>query len=270
MGFTIISQYADADTSGSIPFRDRPGGLALLNRALVGGIQHIITSKQDRLGRDTMNTIATVRALWEAGIVPHFTAEGGALPRTSQNQLLFEIKASVANYELNLIRERTTMVLRHKARRGELTGTIPYGWDCAYTFADGHVTVRGVAYSTTTAKDPTPERLALERESAVALAEHGQILTSLLVPNTTEQHWLRQIATWRGYRGPELPLRTQHMSFKAIADHLNQRGIPSKSGGRWQCGNVDGLLHARRSQQLLSVQAFAQQQEPPTDQAQAA
>ena len=256
MGLTIISQYADADISGSTPFLERPGGRALLNRAQLGGIQHIVTSKQDRLGRDTIDTIATVRALWEAGITPHFTAEGGALPRTSQNQLLFEIKASVANYELNIIRERTTTILRHKARLGELTGTIPYGWDCSYTYGDGHVEVRAVALSPT--------------DLAVAAAAHGGILTKLVVPNDTEQHWLRQIADWRGYRGPGLPLRHPHLSLKAIADRLNTAGVPSKTGGRWQCGNVDGLLKARRTQQLLSNVQTSTQQEPPADQQQAA
>ena len=128
--------YEDEDVSGSIQFLERSGGFALMTRLTHGDVLHLITSKQDRLGRDTLDTIATIRKIWEMGITPHFTAEGGAFPRTPQNELLFEIKASVAQYERNLIGERTRAVLQHKFKRGELTGNVPFGYDCLYTFAD--------------------------------------------------------------------------------------------------------------------------------------
>ena len=103
----LAEPYADPDVSGSIPFVERAGGKALMARLQHGDVKHLVTAKQDRLGRDTLDTIATIRRVWELGITPHFTAEGGAFPRTPQNELLFEIKASVAQYERNLIRDRT-------------------------------------------------------------------------------------------------------------------------------------------------------------------
>jgi len=63
-------------------------------------------------------------------------AGGGAFPRTPQNEQLFEIKASVAQYERNLVRDRTRAVMQHKFSQGQLTGNVPFGFDCLYTFAD--------------------------------------------------------------------------------------------------------------------------------------
>jgi len=177
---TLFGQtYEDPDTSGSIWFTERPGGNALLTRLQFGDVKHLITAKQDRLGRDTLDTIATIREVWNIGITPHFTAEGGAFPRTPQNELLFEIKASVAQYERNLIRDRTRAVMRHKFNQGQLTGNVPYGFDCLYTFADGTT------------------RLSPRALSASELP--GKPISKQLLANLPEQQLLRQMrasAAW--------------------------------------------------------------------------
>ena len=91
----------DEDTSGSIPFRERTQGGRLFRE--LGTCRALVTTEQDRIGRDTLDIIATIRALWQLGAVPHFIAEGGALPRSPENELRMEIKASVAQYERNKI-----------------------------------------------------------------------------------------------------------------------------------------------------------------------
>jgi putative DNA-invertase from lambdoid prophage Rac len=125
----------DEDTSGSIPFREREHG----GRLLAEITQHvslsvnlaIVTTEQDRIGRDTLDIIATIRAIWQLGAVPHFIAEGGALPRSPENELRMEIKASVAQYERNKIRQRIQSKLDGKRAHGELCGTLSYGWNVA-------------------------------------------------------------------------------------------------------------------------------------------
>lgn len=211
--------YEDEDVSGSIPFVERPGGLAMMARLRCGDVRHVVTAKQDRLGRDTLDAIATIRQIWEMGITPHFTAEGGAFPRTPQNELLFEIKASVAQYERNLIRERTRAVLRHKFERGELTGKVPFGYDCVYTFADGSTFA-------------SPRAL-----SPKELAAHGEVTGKQLIKNPPEQAVIREIFTFRA----------SGWSLKRIADYLNAYGYQTKLGGLWQCGTVDSILRSRHA-----------------------
>jgi site-specific DNA recombinase len=232
LGLASLDQaYEDPDTSGSIWFNDRSGGCALLIRLQSGDIQHLITSKQDRLGRDTLDTISTIRKIWDLGIVPHFPAEGGAFPRTPQNELLFEIKASVAQYERNLIRERTRSVLRRKFDLGQLTGNVPWGFDCLYTFANGDTQL--------SARALPPSQLP------------GKPLSKRLLPNYPEQATLRQMKAWRD----------QGWKLEEIADELNRQGICSKLGCRWQAGNVASVLQSRHTARILQTPASESQSE---------
>jgi DNA invertase Pin-like site-specific DNA recombinase len=48
-------------------------------------------------------------------------------------------------------------------------------------------------------------------------------------------------------------MRDNGHSYKAIADHLNLRGIPTKTGANpWQCGNVSGVLQSKTTAEILS------------------
>src|ERR1051325_10445957 len=184
--------YEDEYVSGSIPFVERTGGKALIARLQHGDVRNLVTAKQDRLGRDTLDTIATIRKIWDMGITPHFTAEGGAFPRTPQNELLFEIKASVAQYERNLIRERTRAVLRHKFDLGELAGKLPLVADGPYTFADGAFL------------------LSTKAISPKELTQRGRVVSKVLVDNPAEQATIREMARWR----------TSGWTLERIAKHL--------------------------------------------------
>jgi DNA invertase Pin-like site-specific DNA recombinase len=222
MGIPVLAQaYEDPDVSGSIPFIERTGGKALLARLLAGDVKHLVTAKQDRLGRDTLDTIATIRTIWDLGITPHFPAEGGAFPRTAQNELLFEIKASVAQYERNLIRDRTRAVMNHKFNRGELTGNVPFGFDCLYTYSDGST-------------DLSPRALP-------ATNLRGKVVSKILLDNPAEQATIRAMA----HR------RAANWTLEQIADDLNVTGVRTKLGCQWQAGNVASVLQSRHTEKIL-------------------
>jgi DNA invertase Pin-like site-specific DNA recombinase len=222
MALPVLPQpYEDPDVSGSIPFLERAGGRALLARLLAGDVKHIVTAKQDRLGRDTLDSIATIRRIWDLGITPHFPAEGGAFPRTAQNELLFEIKASVAQYERNLIRDRTRAVMNHKFHRGELTGNVPFGFDCLYTFADSST--------------------LLSARALAASELRSKPVSKMLVDNPAEQATIRQMAAWRA----------AGWKLEQIAAHLKASGIRTKLGCQWQAGNVASVLQSRHTAKIL-------------------
>ena len=132
-GFAIAHALADPDTSGSVPMLQRKAGRELFNlieAAEKAGqpIKHIVVAKQDRMGRDSLDQITTIRRIWALGVTPHFVAEGGALPKTKDNEMLFGIKASVAQYDLETIRERISIVMTHKFEAGEQIGYTSFGW----------------------------------------------------------------------------------------------------------------------------------------------
>lgn len=214
-------EYQDPDVSGSIWFNERTGGNALLVRLQFGDVKHLVTAKQDRLGRDTLDTIATIRKIWDLGITPHFPAEGGAFPRTPQNELLFEIKASVAQYERNLIRDRTRAVMRHKFSQGHLTGKVPYGFDCLYTFVSGKTLLSARALPAS----ELPEKAVGKQ----------------LVSNAVEQVVILKMWAWRA----------AGWKLEQIAEELNRRGTLTKLGCHWGAGNVASVLTSRHTAKVV-------------------
>ncbi|HMP84030.1 MAG TPA: recombinase family protein [Verrucomicrobiota bacterium] len=238
----------DEDTSGSIPFQQREQGRRLfpeIRQRIATGSVEVVTTEQDRIGRDTLDIIATIRAIWQLGAVPHFTAEGGALPRSPENELRMEIKASVAQYERNKIRQRIQTKLDGKRAHGELCGTLSYGWNVRYRFTDGHELL------------VTSHALRAREELDPLVAQHGMLVLQLLEPNTAEQEWLLHMHAWR----------MAGWSYHRIANELNRRKVPTKTGqgnvilykgkarfssGRWQCGNIRKLLNSRTTQDWLS------------------
>jgi putative DNA-invertase from lambdoid prophage Rac len=237
----------DEDTSGSIPFGVRQNGgrlLAEIQLRIAFGKIEVVTTEQDRSGRDTLDIIATIRAIWQLGAVPHFTAEGGALSRTPENELRMEIKASVAQYERNKIRQRIQTKLDGKRAHGELCGTLSYGWNVRYRFTDGHELLI------------TSHALRAREELDPLLAQHGALVSQILEPNSVEQGWLLELHHWR----------LAGWSYHRIAVELNRLNVPTKTGpgnvithqgakrlscGRWQCGNVHKVLNSRTTQDWL-------------------
>jgi len=135
LGFEKVYTFEDPDTSTRTPMNRRDGGARMLMAIKQATLDHpdasihLVALKQDRLGRDTIDQISTIRLMWQWGVMPHLVLETGPLPKTSSNELLMEIKASVNQHERNTIRERIKTTLDNRKSQGFLTGTLPYGKD---------------------------------------------------------------------------------------------------------------------------------------------
>ncbi len=107
---------------------DRPGLEACLKALREGDTLYI--SKLDRLGRDLKHLVTTVRGLADRGVgLSVLTGQGANIDTTtSSGKLIFGIFAALAEFEGDLIRERTMAGLaaarargRHGGRKFELT-----------------------------------------------------------------------------------------------------------------------------------------------------
>jgi len=230
--------FADPDTSGSIPLADRPGGHALLGRLQHGDVKHVIVAKLDRLGRNTKDFLTTIDHLTKLGITLHIADFGGDSMSTQGHwgRMILTILAAVAEAELGEIQDRTRKRMRLKFDKHELTGNVPFGYDCLYTFADRSTLLSREALST---------RPASGHYSA-AFAARGPVLSKLLVPNADEQHYIRRMDTWRHRDGWKL---------EQIAEALNTWGIQTKLGGTWSAGQMDSVLKSRHTARLLQTSA---------------
>lgn len=135
-GFTVAGTFTDPATSGRIPVADRTGGSELLQRLrLAAGsaepIPHLVVAKLDRLGRNAADLLATVKQLTELGVTVHFVDIGGDSMTTSGpvGRLFLTMLAGFAEFEVEMIRDRTRQTMSHLRSQGRPTGgTLPYGW----------------------------------------------------------------------------------------------------------------------------------------------
>ena len=85
---------------------DRPGLAALLDYVRVG--DSVVVWRLDRLGRNTLHVLETVKALTERGVRLVSTADG-IDSSTAAGRMVIGVLASMAEFERELVKERTAL-----------------------------------------------------------------------------------------------------------------------------------------------------------------
>ena len=85
---------------------DRPGLAALMDQLRAGDT--VVVWKLDRLGRNMLHILETVKALTEMGVTLVSTSDG-IDSSTAAGRMMIGVLGSLAEYERELIRERTTL-----------------------------------------------------------------------------------------------------------------------------------------------------------------
>ena len=106
--------------SGSIAALLRPAFAKLMDRLEEGDV--LIVTKLDRLGRDTIDVVGTVDRLAKMGVRVHCLALGGADLTSAAGRMVMTVLASVAQFERDLIVERTQAGLARVKAEGKTLG----------------------------------------------------------------------------------------------------------------------------------------------------
>src|SRR5208282_3467733 len=110
----VSEMFFDEDTSGGIPFAQRPAGrqlLAAVRAALLNGSSvTLVVTKVDRLGRDTVDVSQTVSLLENMGARIVFL-DINVDTRTAMGRAFMQIAAVFAELERARIRERIQTAL---------------------------------------------------------------------------------------------------------------------------------------------------------------
>ncbi len=111
--------YVEPGVSGKVPALQREQ-FAKLNERMDTGDTLVVT-KLDRLGRDMLDVIATIRDLTERGVAIVILGLG-TLDRTPQAKLTLAMLAAISEYERDLISERTKAKLAQLKAEGKRLG----------------------------------------------------------------------------------------------------------------------------------------------------
>ncbi|HUE89625.1 MAG TPA: recombinase family protein [Vicinamibacterales bacterium] len=176
-GYTVEGVYTDAGVSGKKASNREGLQNALAAVCRVRGA--LVVYRLSRLARSTKDAISIAERLEKAGADLVSLSERIDTSSAS-GKMVFRRLAVLAEFERDLVSERTTAALAHKRAQGERVGQIPLGYQLA---ADG-----------------------------VHLSE-----------DAGEQAIL----------GALRMLRSEGLSWQAIADEMNRRGITTKTGKAW-------------------------------------
>ncbi|MBH3353419.1 MAG: recombinase family protein [Stutzerimonas stutzeri] len=120
-GFAIQSQRVIEETvSGSVPAKDRQGFQKLLERIEEGDV--LVVTKLDRLGRNAIDVRSTVEFLAAKGVRVHCLALGGVDLTSPAGKMTMAVIASVAEFERDLLVERTQAGLERAKSEGKRLG----------------------------------------------------------------------------------------------------------------------------------------------------
>ena len=119
----FVNVYTDEGISGTNT-KHRSGFNKMIEDALAGEIDLIVTKSVSRFARNTVDSLITVRKLKEKGIEVYFEKEN-IYTLDSKGELLITIMSSLAQEESRSISENVTWGQRKRMAEGKVT--IPYG-----------------------------------------------------------------------------------------------------------------------------------------------
>lgn len=120
-GFQVEPQRVITETmSGSVATSQRRGFVRLLDRLETGDV--LVVTKLDRLGRNAMDVGGTVARLAEIGVRVHCLALGGVDLTSSTGKLTMGVINAVAEFERDLLIERTQAGLARARAEGKAIG----------------------------------------------------------------------------------------------------------------------------------------------------
>ena len=123
-GFAIQPhRLIEESISGSVAAKERPGFNKLIDRMESGDV--LVVTKLDRLGRNAMDVRATVEHLSDSGVRVHCLALGGVDLTSSAGKMTMQVIAAVAEFERDLLIERTQAGISRAKAAGKQFGRPP-------------------------------------------------------------------------------------------------------------------------------------------------
>jgi len=123
-GFALDNRRVVSESiSGSVAAHERPQFAKLVDRLEDGDV--LIVTKLDRLGRNAMDVRSTVERLAATGVRVHCLALGGVDLTSAAGKMTMGVLSAVAEFERDLLIERTQSGLARAKAEGKILGRKP-------------------------------------------------------------------------------------------------------------------------------------------------
>ena len=125
----LVEVIRERAVTAKIKLNKRPEG-SRIEKMLSKGTHHIVSVKLDRLFRNAVDALSHVEEWDAAGISLHLVDLGGMAVNTgsSMGKMLITMLAGWAEFERNIISERTATALSFKKRSGLVYNHVPFGF----------------------------------------------------------------------------------------------------------------------------------------------
>jgi DNA invertase Pin-like site-specific DNA recombinase len=127
LGWEMAGPHSDEDVGGAVGLEKRPALLDAI--AAMGAGDVLLIAKRDRLGRDPIVIAMIEAAIARKGGRIVSAAGEGTEDDSPSSILMRRMVDAFAEYERLIIKARTRAALAAKRRRGERTGSVPFGSD---------------------------------------------------------------------------------------------------------------------------------------------
>jgi DNA invertase Pin-like site-specific DNA recombinase len=128
-GLDLVEVIRERAVTAKIKLNKRPEG-SKIDQMISRGMHHIVSVKLDRLFRNAVDALSHVEQWDAAGISLHLVDLGGMAVNTgsSMGKMLITMLAGWAEFERNIISERTATALSFKKRSGMVYNHVPFGF----------------------------------------------------------------------------------------------------------------------------------------------
>jgi DNA invertase Pin-like site-specific DNA recombinase len=119
-GFTAVGEFSDTISGAKAA---RPGLDALMEKCRAGCVDAVAVVKLDRLGRSVINVVTLIADLEKMGVAVICTSQGIDTRESNPcGKMQYQIIAAVAEFEREIIRERTRAGLAVARKNGKVLG----------------------------------------------------------------------------------------------------------------------------------------------------
>jgi site-specific DNA recombinase len=182
LGYDIYKIYRDEGKSAK-DIKHRPALQEMLSEAEKRAFSAIFIYKLDRFSRSLKDLILTIEKLKEWGV--DFVSLQDRIETTSASgKLMFHIISAFAEFERNIIGERTSFGMERKCKEGGVTSKPPFG----YIMVNKRL-------------EPDPEKYLKVREIFREYSEGGVSLNKLAGKHGLTVNGLKKVLTNRTYLG---------------------------------------------------------------------